>query len=137
LIVAAPGAKGNGKTCPRIVQSLDLYPTLVELCGLPRPSGLEGRSLTPLLADPQAKWDHPAFSVSGNAGQLAGVAVRTERFRYAEWDRGKGEVMLFDEQADPHEMKNLAEDPKFAKVRDELAALARKHAAGARSSGKP
>jgi iduronate 2-sulfatase len=130
LIVAAPGAKGNGKASPQIVQSLDIYPTLVELCGMSQPKGLEGHSLKPLLADPQAKWEHPAFTITGSGGKLAGVAVRTERFRYAEWDGGKNGAMLFDHQADPHEMKNLVDDPKFTKVRDELAALARKHAAG-------
>src|SRR4029077_5085310 len=61
LVVAAPGAKGNGKASPRIVQTLDLYPMLVELCGLPAVKGLEGHSLVPLLANPQAKWDYPAY----------------------------------------------------------------------------
>lgn len=130
LIVAAPGAKGNGKPSPRIVQTLDLYPMLVELCGLPAVKGLEGHSLVPLLADPQAQWDHPAFSVAGNTGKLAGVAVRTERYRYAEYNSGNGGAMLFDEQADPHEMKNLADDPKFASVKAKLSALAQQHAAG-------
>jgi iduronate 2-sulfatase len=130
LIVAAPGAKGNGTASPRVVQALDLYPTLCELCGLPAPPGLEGHSLAALLHDPRAKWEHPAYSVSGNANRLAGVAVRTERYRYAEWNGGQGGAMLFDETADPHEMKNLADDPAHAAVRDELAALARKHAAG-------
>lgn len=132
LIVAAPGAKGNGKVSPRIVQTLDLYPTLADLCGLPLPKGLEGHSLKPLLADPQAKWEHPAYTVSGVGGRLAGVAVRNERYRYVEWDGGKAGAMLFDEQADPHEMKNLIDGPKWAPVRDEMAALARQHAAGSK-----
>jgi arylsulfatase A-like enzyme len=129
LIVGAPGAKGNGKPCPRVVETLDLYPTLCELCGLPVPAGLDGRSIRPLLDDPTAGWDHPAYTVSGNAGRLIGVAVRTEKYRYAEYDGGQGGAMLFDEQADPHEMKNLADDPAHAKVRAELSALAKKLAA--------
>jgi arylsulfatase A-like enzyme len=131
LIFIAPGAKGNGKTCPRTVESLDIYPTLAELCGLPAPKGTEGRSLVPLLKDPEAKWDHPAFTVWSEDGRtLQGVAVRTERWRYAEFDGGKGGAMLFDEQNDPEELKNLADDPKFASVRAELSPLVQRYAAG-------
>jgi arylsulfatase A-like enzyme len=131
LIFIAPGAKGNGKACPRIVESLDIYPTLAELCGLPTPKGMEGRSLVPLLRDPEAKWNYPAYTVWSEDGRtLQGVAVRTERWRYAEFDSGKGGAMLFDEQNDPEELKNLADDPKFASVRAELSPLVQKYAAG-------
>jgi iduronate 2-sulfatase len=129
LIVSAPGAKGNGKTVAAPVQSLDLYPTLCELCGIPTPNGLEGHSLTALLNDPMAKWDHSAYSVAGNPKNL-GVAVRTARYRYAEWNRGEGGAMLFDEQDDPTESKNLIDDPQLQSVKAELSALAKKHAAG-------
>ena len=111
--------KGNGKPCPRVVESLGLYPTLCELCGLPMPAGLEGRSLKSLMDDPAAPWDHAAFTVSGNAGRLRGAAVRTDRFRYVEYQTGG--AMLFDEAADPGETKNLADDPRFARERAELA----------------
>src|SRR5262249_40622461 len=87
-------------------------------------------SLVPLLKDPEAKWDHPAFSVTGSGGKVAGAAVRTERYRYAEWDGGKGGAMLFDHDGDPHETKNLADDPKFAEGKAGLAALLRKQVAG-------
>jgi arylsulfatase A-like enzyme len=124
LIIIAPGAKGNGKSSPRIVQALDIYPTLCELCGLKPPAGLQGHSLAPLLADPQAPWNHPAFTVIGNQNKLAGVAVRNEKFRYAEYGAdGSGGAMLFDEVADPHEMQNLVRDPKLAKEQKSLAAL--------------
>lgn len=125
LIILAPGAQGNGRACPRIVESVDIYPTLIELCGLPQPKGLQGDSLAPLLADPEALWDKPAFSVSGNNNRLAGVAVRTERYRYAEYDGANGGALLFDEMADPHETKNLAEEPGMAEVLRELAAKVR------------
>ncbi len=129
LIIAAPGAAGNGRSSPRIVEAIDLYPTLVELCGLPTPDGFEGRSLTPLLTDPSATWDHPAFSIWSEDGRTpAGVAVRTERWRYAEFDDGRA-AMLLDEQADPHELKNLADDPAHADVRAELSQLVRQHRA--------
>lgn len=124
LIVLVPDAVGNGKSCPRIVQALDIYPTLAELCGLTPPGGLEGRSLVPLLASPQSQWDHPAFTVIGNAGKAAGYAVRTSRFRYAEYESGGS--MLFDHTTDPHELTNLADRPEFAKEKAELSALIKK-----------
>jgi iduronate 2-sulfatase len=122
LIVAAPGMKANGQAALSPVQSMDIYPTLCELCGLKPPAGLQGHSLKPLLDDAKAKWDHPAFTVAGNAKNL-GVAVRTEKYRYAEWDGGKNGAMLFDVTSDPTERKNLADDPKFADVRKKLAEL--------------
>ncbi len=112
LIVALPQAKA--RTSGRTVQLLDLYPTLAELCGLPRPSGLEGHSLVPLLRNPRAKWNHPAFTVTRFQNKL-GKSVRTERWHYVEWDGGQAGAMLFDHSRDPQELKNLAGDPAFAK----------------------
>ena len=137
LMIVAPGAPGNGHACSRTVQSLDLYPTLTELCGLPRPpQGLEGTSLVPLLRDPAAAWGRPAFSVWSEDGKtFHGVAVRTEQWRYAEFGpSGANGAMLFDPHADPLEMTNLAEDPAHAAVRAELSALTRKYAANLGSS---
>jgi arylsulfatase A-like enzyme len=129
LIIAAPGAAGSGRSSPRVVEAIDLYPTLVDLCGLPAPEGLEGHSLTPLLADPNVAWDHPAFTIWSEDGRKpTGVAVRTERWRYAEFDDGEAS-MLLDEETDPHELKNEAEDPAHAEVRAELSELVREHRA--------
>jgi arylsulfatase A-like enzyme len=131
LIIHAPGAAGNGTASPRIVQSLDLYATLAELCDLPLPAGNEGTSLTPLLKKPDAQWTNPAYSIWSEDGTtLHGVAVRTEQYRYAEYGfEGKNGAMLFNSKADPLEMKNLASDPKFAPICAELSALTRKYAA--------
>jgi arylsulfatase A-like enzyme len=127
LVIASPGAAGNGHSSPRSVQAIDIYPTLVELCGLPAPPGLAGRSVAPLLASPDAAWDHPAFTIWSEDGRRAtGAAVRVDRWRYAEFDDGAA-AMLIDEIADPHELKNLADDPEYAKVRAELSALVRDH----------
>ena len=68
LLISVPGAKGNGRSCARIVESLDIYPTLVELCGLPPQNEIEGRSLAPLLQDPSAKWDKPGYSIWSEDG---------------------------------------------------------------------
>ena len=137
FIVVAPGAKGNGQSCARVVQAVDFYPTLAELCGLPLPKGLEGRSLVPLLNNPKAEWNHPAFTVWSEDGKTYhGVAVRTARWRYAEFGPdGSNGAMLFDEQADPQEVKNLSDDPKFADARRELSTLVRAYAKGTSSSG--
>ncbi len=115
LIVAAPSAAGNGKTSVRTVELVDLYPTLVELCGLPAVKGLEGQSLAPLLKDPQASWDNPAFSVSQRGKEL-GRSVRTDRYRYTEWDQQGKQAELYDYETDPGEQRNLATDPKHAKT---------------------
>ncbi len=131
LIISAPGAHGNGHASTRIVESLDIYPTLVELCGLPPQSEIEGASLAPLLHDPRATWDKPGFSVWSEDGHtLHGVAVRTEKWRYAEFGKdGVNGAMLFDPHHDPLEMTNLANDPKHKAVCDELSALTRQYAA--------
>ena len=131
LIISAPGVKGNGESCTRIVESLDIYPTLVELCGLPTQNEVEGASLAPLLKKPAAKWDKPGFSVWSEDGKtLHGVAVRTEKWRYAEFGKdGINGAMLFDPHADPLEMKNLADDEKYKSIVAELSALTRRYAA--------
>jgi arylsulfatase A-like enzyme len=131
FIIAAPGMRGNGAPCYRIVESLDLYRTMVELTGLPLPEGVEGQSLVPLLNNPAAEWNKPAYSVwSEDSVTLHGVAVRTEQWRFAEYGpEGKNGAMLFDPKNDPLEMKNLADDPQHAQVRAELSALTRKYAA--------
>ncbi len=130
LIVSAPGMKGNGQTCKRIVESQDIYPTLVDLCGLPKQNELDGKSLMPLLQSPSAQWDKPAYSVWSEDGKsLHGVAVRTETWRYAEYGKdGANGAMLLD-PADPNELKNFADDPKNKPVVAELSALTRKYAA--------
>jgi iduronate 2-sulfatase len=124
LIMVMPGAAGNGRPSSRVVQAIDVYPTLVEVCGLKAPLGVDGRSLASLLKEPAAAWDHPAFSLWSEDGRTVhGASVRTERFRYAEYGGGSGGAMLLDPQADPHEMRNLADDPAQKAVRNELSAL--------------
>jgi arylsulfatase A-like enzyme len=131
LLICAPGAKGNGESCVRIVESLDIYPTLVELCGLPKQNEIEGASLAPLLNNPSAPWDKPGYSIWSEDGQtIHGTAVRTEQWRYAEYGKnGVNGAMLFDPKTDPLEMKNLANDPAHAETCAQLAKLTRGYAA--------
>lgn len=126
LMIYDPRVKGNGRSSPRIVQSIDIYPTLVDLCALPEVKGLDGVSLRPLLEDPQAKWERPAYTIWNERSRgISGVVVRTERWRYAEfYGRGAG-AMLTDPLNDKHELKNLVDDPQHAAVVKELSALAK------------
>lgn len=120
LIVAAPNSVAD-KECPRPVELLDVYPTLTELCGLPSPKALEGTSLVPLLKDPQQSWKKAAFSRASIRGTRS-RSVRTERYRYVEWD-GQKKAALFDYQNDPLEKQNLFEKPEQQKVIAELREL--------------
>jgi len=124
LVVSVPGLRSAGEASARPVEFVDLYPTLVEACGLLMPQGLEGRSLMPLLHRSSAKWDKPALSYL-RRGQVLGVSVRTERYRYTEWDEGHKGAELYDHDRDPHEAYNLAQDPKHAKTVAKLKALLR------------
>ena len=127
-VIYLPSANGNGQICERVVETLDFYPTLVGLCGLPQPPGLEGRSLAPLLQNPKAEWNHPAYTVwSENGKTLRGVTVRNERWRYAEFEDGG--AMLFDEQNDPQELKNVVELPAHQTVLAEMAKLVKAYTA--------
>ena len=128
LIIYQPGARGNGKASGRTVELVDLHPTLADVCGLKAPAGLDGKSLKPLLDDPQAAWDKPAYTqvtrgTTKDAPDLMGRSVRTERWRYTEWDGGKQGIELYDHANDPKEYRNLAKDPKYATTVEEMKKL--------------
>jgi uncharacterized sulfatase len=125
FIVAAPGTKGLGKRSSSLVELLDVYPTLCDLAGLPAPKVLEGKSLRPVLDDPAASIHDAAFTQArrGKNAEYWGRTVRTNRWRCTEWDEGRNGIELYDHDADPHEYKNLAEDPQHAAALKELRAL--------------
>jgi len=118
--------KTAGSVSRRVVEFVDIYPTIADLAGLPLPPALEGTSLAPLLDDPGAAWDRPAFTVQSRGWSL-GRRIRTERWAYSEWDGSAEGAMLFDHDNDPHELRNLAEDPEYA----ETVAMLRKQLSGA------
>lgn len=113
LIFKTPDGPG-GETCDQPVELLDIYPTLLELCGLPPNKRLEGHSLAGLIQDPGSSWTHPALSFYGKGN----VAVRGERYRLIRYEDGSLE--LYDMIADPNEWTNLAQSPAHQKVIQEL-----------------
>ncbi len=129
LVVSAPGQKITGQACDKLVEFVDIYPTLAELCKLPKPADVEGYSFAPLLDDPKQKWKAAAFSQyprsSKETGRVMGYAVRSDRYRYVEWrKRDSTEVVareLYDHQTDPKEDRNIASDPKNKGIIEELA----------------
>jgi arylsulfatase A-like enzyme len=131
FIILDPRAKGNGNASPRIVEMLDLYPTLLDLCGLPEYKDLEGVSLKPLLDNPYAEWNRPACTLwnEHNKG-ITGVAVRTERWRYAEFFGIGAGAFLTDPVNDPYELRNLVADPKYKEEVAKLHKLAADYVAG-------
>jgi len=114
LIFAGPGITANAR-CDRPAELLDLYPTLLDLCGLPANKLNEGMSLAPQLKDAKTARERPAITTH-NPGNHA---VRTERWRYIVYADDSEE--LYDRDADPHEWTNLAGDPKLTDVKKELA----------------
>ena len=103
---------------------MDIYPTLSDLHGLAGPGNLEGTSLAPLLKDPDRPWKNTAFT-QVQRGNIAGRSVRTERWRYMEWDNGKQGAELYDHDNDPGEYYNLAGEPRYAETIKELSKMLR------------
>jgi arylsulfatase A-like enzyme len=130
LIFAGPGV-ASGATCSRPAELLDIYPTLLQLCGLPPKRGLEGHSLAPQLKDARAPRPWPAITTHNHDNH----GVRSEHWRYIQYADGSQE--LYDMRKDPNEWKNLANNPEFAEIVREhrrwLPAASAKPAPGSRS----
>ncbi len=120
LFISAPsGSPGlpegttAGARSPRTVNLLDIYPTLIELAGLDAPEGLDGRSLVPLLRNPELRWQ-PTVTTHGRLNH----AVRSEDFRYIRYADGTEE--LYDHRVDPMEWTNLAADEHYQRIKEGL-----------------
>ena len=114
LIIALPRATVRGAGARGLAELVDLYPTLAELAGL-KPPPLDGVSLVPMLQTPAATVKDAAFTQLQN-----GLSIRTDRWRYSEWDEGKEATVLFDLQNDPGESTSRAQDPAHAATASEL-----------------
>jgi len=117
LIWRVPGLTPSGRACLYPVDLMSIYPTLLDLCGISKPPHVEGENLRPLLANPLARWEHPALTTAREQDH----AVRTARWRYIRYRDGGEE--LYDTQIDPHEWSNLAGRPEHAATKAELARL--------------
>jgi arylsulfatase A-like enzyme len=116
VVVIAPGHKAAQKT-NRPAELLDIFPTLLELAGLPKDETQEGQSLVPLMKNPQREWKHPAITSFG----LGNYSIRSTHFRFIQYFDGSQE--LYDLRNDPHEWKNLIDNPKMKQVIQEHASL--------------
>ena len=131
FLIAEPRNPHAGRRTGALTELLDLFPTLVEVCGLPRPEGLEGKSLLSVLRDPASQVRAGAFTQHPRPAyydrepskqpQAMGCSVRTESVRYTEWrDWKTGETIareLYDAAGDPAEMRNAVDDPGLATAR--------------------
>ncbi len=136
LFIVAPGVAAPGSVAKSPVAHIDLFPTLAELCGVKTPPNVQGQSLVPMLKDPSVSgrgWALTQVSrgggplraavstnVSSEGSLFFGYSLRTPRWRYTEWDEGQKGRELYDHDADPRELTNLADRPEFAKTVEEL-----------------
>ncbi|HWB00316.1 MAG TPA: sulfatase [Pirellulales bacterium] len=127
MLVFVPGMKTAGQRSRSLVESLDLYPTLCDLCAIEPPAHLQGRSLRPLLDNAAFQLHDAAFTEArrGAEAEVWGRSVRTARWRYTEWNEGRDGRELYDHDADPQEYTNLASDAQYAATVAELGRLLR------------
>ncbi len=116
LAIRLPKSVNGGQSCDRAVSLIDIYPTMLELCNLPNVKGLEGTSLLPQLEDPATRRIEPAITT----WHYKNHAARSLNFRYIRYRDGTEE--LYDHRSDPNEHRNLAGDPKYARIRKKLGA---------------
>jgi iduronate 2-sulfatase len=139
MMIHAPGVSRDGERTDSLVELVDMFPTLVELCGLPAPPGLEGTSLATVLREPARSVKPAAFSQHPRPGYFdrtpskrptaMGVSVRTPQCRYTEWrDWTTGRTIareLYLASDEPAETRNAVDDPAAATVQQEAERLLR------------
>ncbi len=120
IIVPPKNHKGRefrrGSPCPAPVSLLDIYPTLIDICGLPPREVLQGQSLLPLVFSPDAEWNDAVVTSVGRGSH----SVFTKQWRYIHYFDGSEE--LYNLKKDPEEWKNLAGDPEFSETKKKLSA---------------
>ncbi|MBK1879005.1 sulfatase [Pelagicoccus mobilis] len=112
MLVRAPGITRPGSKSEGLVELLDIFPTLTEICGLEDPEHVQGQSFLRNMKNSEADGKEVVYTVV-TRGKNLGQAVRTERWRYAKWSSGEE---LYDLKKDPGELKNLAGSPEHAGI---------------------
>lgn len=115
MAIILPDSKTSGVKCTKPVNLVDIYPTLNELCGLPKRDELEGQSLVPLVENPKADWEVPSITTHGRNNH----SIRSEHWRYIRYTDGSEE--LYDHKKDPMEWKNLATLSEYDSIKQNLA----------------
>ncbi|MGQ8337456.1 sulfatase [Sunxiuqinia sp. A32] len=133
LIISIPGNKNNGQHSRSIVELLDIYPTVLDLCDVSIPNNIQGKSLKPVLEDLSleikegAFTQHPRPSYYKEKPEVMGHSVRTKKWRYTEWRSWEsGEIVgkeLYDHENDSLETVNIAKDEKYIDVVRKLSML--------------
>ena len=121
LIIHMPKAlsgKPFNDNCKRPVSLMDLYPTLIDLCGLPENREIEGRSIVQLIRNPKLAWPYPALITHSPHWHGPNHAVRSDNFYYIHYNKGGEELYNMSNDAD--QLKNLARDPKYAEIKKNL-----------------
>lgn len=117
LIIRAPKLKNKGHISKRIVEFIDIYPTVADLAGVSFPKDLPGKSMKGIMENPRAQWKDFAITQvlrpkdSRLLTPVMGRSIRTPRWRYSDWAEGKSGVELYDHFSDPNEFSNLAVNP--------------------------
>jgi len=133
LYIYHPKAKGNGIKSNEIVEFIDIYPTIAKAAGFEPPDGQPGKDLYPLLNNPEQAWKGVAFTQvlrPSNGRQVMGRGVRTDLWRFTDWNEGEDGMELYDHTNDRFEFNNLAADPQYSDVVSELKLLLDKNING-------
>ncbi|MFN8240954.1 MAG: sulfatase, partial [Bacteroidales bacterium] len=131
LIIYVPGIKG-GKSESAMVEFVDVYPSIAEVCGLSPEKQTEGRSLVQLMKNPGMNWNEVAFSQYPR-GRIMGYSARTQRFRYTAWIDKQGRITqseFYDYLTDPLETKNNVRNPEYQPEVENLKSLVTSYASG-------
>ena len=133
LFIYAPGVAGNGTMSDQVVELIDIYPTVAKLCNLNPPNEQAGKDLMPLLNEPNLNWKGQAYTQvfrPGNGNPVVGRSVRTDKWRYTDWNEGEEGEELYDTLEDPGEFNNLANDPNYEQIKVQLKKLLDENVSG-------
>jgi len=123
FIMAGNAVGKKGIKSDAMFEFIDIYPTLAEIMNLDNtPDYLEGKSFASVVEDPELPFKNEVYAVS-RRGDMMGRMVRTEDWRYIEWDNGNQGRELYNQKNDPDEYQNLADNSEYAAIVDEMKVL--------------